>query len=340
MRIFFRMFSLITLILGLSLQTTSAGQEFIEASGSYIVDLKVDETFAQGTARAREEAKRAAVEQAGVYLQSHSKMINMRLVEDEVKTVAAHLIKIQEPEKISSKSLDGGLLEITVEIRALVELNDDEVLKTIMSDKDSLANATERYKNLQQEYEALKKQMEELKQSYRSAAPSQQNEIKKSIAQNNRYFEAFLALEEGNEYYFNHNFQSAILEYDRAIEVQPNFAEAYNNRGNANVMLKNYQQAVQDYQNAIKYNKVDARIYNNLGSTYFMLKDYHAAINEYGQALNLNPNLFDAYYNRALAYCYIGQYQAALSDARIAMNLKPSDPDAKSLYTQIAQKAQ
>lgn len=334
------MFSLVALILGLSFQTTFAKQEFIEASESYAVDLKVDETFAQGTARAREEAKRAAVEQAGVYLQSYSKMINMHLVEDEVKTVAAHLIKIQEPEKISSKSLDGGLLEITVKIRALVELNDDEVLKTIMSDKDSLANATERYKNLQQEYEALKKQMEELKQNYRSATPSQQAEIKKSIAQNNRYFEAFLALEEGNNFYFNHNFQSAISEYDRAIEVQPNFAEAYNNRGNANVMLKNYQQALQDYQNAIKYNKVDARIHNNLGSIYFMLKDYNAAINEYGQALNLNPNLFDAYYNRALAYYYVGQYQAALSDARIAMNLKPSDPDAKNLYAQITQKAQ
>lgn len=340
MRVFFRMFSLIALIWGLSFQITFAGQELIEASGSYIVDLKVDETFAQGTARAREEAKRAAVEQAGIYLQSHSKMVNMNLIEDEVKTVAAHLIKIQEPERISSKSLDGGLLEITVEIKALVELSDEEVLKTIMSDKDSLANATERYKNLQQEYDALKKQMEELKQNYHSAAPSQQAEIKKSIAQNNRYFEAFLALEEGNNFYFNHNFQSAISEYNRAIEVQPNFAEAYNNRGNANVMMKNYQQAILDYQNAIRYNKVDARIHNNLGSIYFILKDYNAAINEYEQALKLNPNLFDAYYNRALAYYYIQQYQAALSDARSALNLKPADSDAQNLYTQIAKKLQ
>ena len=340
MKTFFRIFSLAALILGLSFQTTSAEQKFIEASGSYVVDLKVDETFAQGTARAREDAKRAAVEQAGLYLQSHSKMVNMHLVEDEVKTVAAHLIKIQEPNEISSKPLDGGLLEITVKIKALVELSDEEILKTIMSDKDSLANATERYKNLQQEYEALKKQMEELKQSYYSAAPAQQAEIKKSIAQNNRYFEAFLALEEGNNFYFNHNFQSAVSEYDRAIEIQPNFAEAYNNRGNANVMLKNYQQAVQDYRNAIKYNKVDARIHNNLGSIYLILKNYNEAINEYEQALKLNPNLFDAYYNRALAYCYIENYQAALSDAERAMKLNPSDPDAKNLYTQIAKKLQ
>ena len=68
----------------------------IVASGDYIMDSRLDETPASATARAREEAKRHAVEQAGVYVQSYSKMINFELSYDEVTTIAARLLKIQD----------------------------------------------------------------------------------------------------------------------------------------------------------------------------------------------------------------------------------------------------
>ena len=232
MKIFFRICVLAICIFGLSFQSAFAAEEIIEATGRYVMDLKVDETFAQGTARAREEAKRAATDKAGVYLQSYSKMINLELEYDEVQTVAASLLKIQD-EKVSSKSLEDGLLEVSVTIKALVETNDEETLKASMADKQRISDATERYKKLQEEYDALKAQMEQLKKDYKSANESKKTEIKQSIAQNNKYFEAFLALEEGNNAYFGKNFQQAISAYSRAIEMNPNYAEAYNNRGNA-----------------------------------------------------------------------------------------------------------
>ena len=329
-----KIFGLTLLIFTLSFQMVFAKTEIIEASGSYAMDLKVDETFATATNRAREEAKRAATEKAGVYLQSYSKMIDLEIDYDEVKTVAAQLLKIQD-EKISSKNLDGGLIEITVTIKALVEDNNDEILKTIMSDKQSLEEATERYKNLQQEYDNLKKQMEQLKQGYNSASYSEQIEIKKSVAQNNKYFDALLALEQGNNSYFVKQYQKAIESYTTAINLNPNFAEAYNNRGNAYIQLQNYQQATQDLQNAVRLNNSDARIHNNLGGLYLLQRNYSSAISEYTMAINLNPNLFTAYYNRAGAYCSLGQFQQALPDVQRAMALNPSDTDAQNLYRQI-----
>ena len=339
MKSFFKICGLIIGILILNCQVTFAKQETVEASGSYVIDLKVDETFATGTARAREEAKRAAAEKAGVYVQSYSKTINLELDYDEIKTVTAHFLQIQN-EDISSKSLEGGLLEIIVKVRALVEVDNDEMLKAMMSDKQSLEDATERYKNLQAEYDALKKQMEDLKQSYNSANSAQRDEIKRSIAQNNKYFEAFLALESGNNFYFNTNYQQAISEYTRAIEINPNFAEAYNNRGNAKFSMRNYQQAIGDYQNALRLNKVDARLYNNLGNVYLIQQDYNAAIQEYTQAINLNPNLFSAYYNRALAYYNLRQFKNALPDAQRATALNPADVDAKKLYDYLVRTVQ
>ena len=322
------------LIFVLSCQNVLAKQEIIEASGTYIMDSTLDETPATATARAREEAKRAAIEKAGVYLQTYSKVVNLELDYDEIKTVAAQLLKIQD-EKRKIEPYQDDLLKFTVTIKALVEIQNDEILKTIMSDKNSLEEAAERYKKLQAEYDALKKQMAELKQNYHSSNENQRAEIKNSIAQNSKYFSALVELEQGNKFYFGKNYQMAIENYSRAIKLNPNFAEAYNNRGNAYFLLQQYSKAQQDLQNAAQLNKFDARIHNNLGSAYLLQNLYDAAINEYTQAINLNPNFFTAYYNRALAYCYAGKFQEALPDSERAIQLNPSSVEAKNLYAKI-----
>ena len=326
-----KIFILTILIFALSCQIVFAKQEIIEASGSYIMDSTLDETPASATARAREEAKRAAIEKAGVYLQSYSKMVNLELDYDEVKTVAAQLLQIQDEQRKIEPYQD-NLLKFTVTIKALVDTNDEERLKTIMQDKNNLEEATERYKKLQAEYDALKNQMEQLKKNYNSANVA---EIKKSVAQNNKFFDALLEMEQGNNFYFQKNYQSAIQAYSRAINLNPNFAEAYNNRGNSFFQLQNYSQAAQDLQTAVKLNNFDARIHNNLGSAYLLQNLYDAAISEYTQAINLNQNIFTFYYNRALAYCYKNNFQAALPDVQHAMQLNPASVEAKNLYNQI-----
>lgn len=331
MKNFFKIFSLTLLIFGVSFQNVFAEAELIEASGSYIMDSNLDETPASATARAREEAKRAAVEKAGVYLQSYSKIVDLELDVDEVKTVAAQLLKIQD-EKKKIEPYQDDLLKFTVTIKALVEVNNDEILKTMMQDRTNLEEATERYKKLQAEYDALKKQMDELKQNYN---PSNVAQVKKAVAQNNKYFNALMELEQGNNFYFGKNYQRAIESYSRAIKLNPNFAEAFNNRGNSYFQLQQYQKAQQDLQVAANLNKFDARIFNNLGSAYLLQNSYQAAIQEYTHAINLNPNFFMAYYNRALAYCYAENFQAALPDIQRAMSLNPSSLEAQNLYKQI-----
>ncbi len=338
MKNFFKIFSLVAIIFCLSSQITFAKSEIVEAFGTYVMDVKVDETFATGTARAREEAKRAAAEKAGVYVQSYSKMINLELDYDEVKTITAQLLKVQDGEKIDTKTLDGGLIEIKVTIKALVEFPNDEMLKAMMSDKQNLEEATAKYKVLEQEYEALKKEMEALKGDYRKAGKTEKERIKYDIARNEKYFAALIELEQGNNFYFRKDYQNAINFYTNAINIQPNFAEAYNNRGNCYNNLKQFQAALSDLQTAVRYNSVDSRIHNNLGNVYLEMENYGAAINSYTQAINLNPNLFTAYFNRALAYSYLGQFQNALPDAQRAMALNPADADAKNLYDQISRR--
>jgi tetratricopeptide (TPR) repeat protein len=47
------------------------------------------------------------------------------------------------------------------------------------------------------------------------------------------------------------NYGKAIECFEKAIELDPNYAGAYNNRGNAYLYLKEYEKAIEDYNKTI-----------------------------------------------------------------------------------------
>ena len=70
---------------------------------------------------------------------------------------------------------------------------------------------------------------------------------------------------------------------DRAIEIKPDYAEAYNNRGNAYNGLGNYRQAIEDFNRAIEIKPDYAEAYYNRGNAYNSLGNYRQAIEDYEQ---------------------------------------------------------
>ena len=370
MKKFFGLIIALAVILGCS--TSFAAEKLIEASGEYVMDTRLDETFASATARAREEAKRNAVEKAGVYLQSRSKMINLELVEDEVETVAARLLKIQD-ESSNTEPAGNNLLKFVVTIKALVDDLSDADLKALARDRQSLDDAARKYKALQEEYDALKNQMEQLKRDYNSANDAQRDEIKKKVTRNSMNFSAVEATDRGNDFYFAKNYAQALAAYDEAITLNPNFAEAYNNRGivkyelgqyaeavsnytmaiklhanfvealnnrgNAYAALGQFQNAAQDLQAAIKLNDSNAACHNNLGSVYYSMKNFDAAIQEYTHAIQLNPAYAEAYYNRGAIYYGQKKYAEALADVKMSLSLNLADSATRNLYEKILRAA-
>ena len=65
-------------------------------------------------------------------------------------------------------------------------------------------------------------------------------------------------------------YDAAIKDYDKTIELDPKYADAYYNRGNAKAILNQYAAATQDYQTALRLarqanNKaLEAKILENL----------------------------------------------------------------------------
>ena len=90
--------------------------------------------------------------------------------------------------------------------------------------------------------------------------------------------------------------------------------------------LSNRQKAEEDYLKAIELNPNSAETYNNLGALYLDMNRNMDAAYYLSTALSLDPKYFTARMNRAIVYHRMGRISDALSDFDKAAALRPKDP--------------
>lgn len=117
----------------------------------------------------------------------------------------------------------------------------------------------------------------------------------------------------------------AIADYDKAIELSPKNAIAYNNRGYAYNELGQYDRAIADFDQAIDFDPKSSTAYNNRGYAYFNKGAFDRAVADYDQAIKLDPRYAKAYRNRAMALMKKRDYARAIADFDQAIQLNPSD---------------
>ena len=125
------------------------------------------------------------------------------------------------------------------------------------------------------------------------------------------------------EKYERGNFAEAIARATRAIEINPNYAPAYNIRGNARYSVKKYYKAIEDYAKAIGLDPNYAPAYNGRAHVRYSLEEYYSAIDDYTRAIELNPNYVEAYNGRGHARFKLKAYQQAIADYTRAIELNP-----------------
>ena len=124
------------------------------------------------------------------------------------------------------------------------------------------------------------------------------------------------------------NSEESISAYNRAISLKPDYADAYNNRGNAKIALGQHNEAIADYDKAIQLKQNFAEAYNNRGVAKAELKQYEKAIADYDKAIQLKPDYADAYNNRGNAKALLERYADAIADYDVAIRLKPDYAEA------------
>jgi tetratricopeptide (TPR) repeat protein len=118
---------------------------------------------------------------------------------------------------------------------------------------------------------------------YREAIETFQADPHKSAAVYNKI---------GIAYHQMQQLVNARKNYEQAVKMKRDYAEALNNIGTVYYAQKSYRLAIGYYQRALKLSQ-SASIYSNLGTAYFARKQYQAATEAYQEAFNRDPDVFE-----------------------------------------------
>ena len=150
--------ALCALILAIA-PNVSAAPEIIEVDGVYMMGDNDAPKFARDAARA--EAMRAATERAGIYIESTSEVQGYALTRDEIRTVAAAVLRVLREE--ATPELVGDAWRYRVHLVCSVDTEGID-LKELAGSKAELARLT-------QERDALKEQNDTLRARWEQTKP-------------------------------------------------------------------------------------------------------------------------------------------------------------------------
>jgi tetratricopeptide (TPR) repeat protein len=115
----------------------------------------------------------------------------------------------------------------------------------------------------------------------------------------------------------------ALRDLDRAIELNPDYLNAWFNRGELKYKQGDFAAAAADYTSALKLNPKDSATLNGRGHALYRLERFGEALRDYGEAIKIDPDNPAALINRADVYSDIGQYSEAAKDYRAAIRIAP-----------------
>ena len=122
--------------------------------------------------------------------------------------------------------------------------------------------------------------------------------------------------------------QDAIESYDRAIQLKPDYVDAYYNRGIALKDTGQPEQAVESYEMAIRFKPDYAEAYNNRGIALKEIGQRELALESFEMAIQLKPDYAEAYNNRGNELKKLGQPDEALGSYEKAIRLRPDYAEA------------
>lgn len=136
---------------------------------------------------------------------------------------------------------------------------------------------------------------------------------------------------EGNHYFINSEYNSAVKYFTKAINEENDAYEVYFLRAISYSYLNNPELSIADYNKIedVKYMKRHI-IFNNRGIEYSKLHKADEAINDFTKAIEFMPNYADAYNNRGHQLEVIGDYKNALIDYYKAIEFEKTDD--KQIY--------
>lgn len=116
----------------------------------------------------------------------------------------------------------------------------------------------------------------------------------------------------------------ALEQFEKALEIRPNYEKVYYNRGYAYRMLANLDMAAANYRRAIELGHRGAAAYANLAECLLLMEKPEAALELYDQALELEPNALTVWQGRGLTLAKLGRVSEALEQFERVLDIQPN----------------
>ncbi|MBU6341723.1 MAG: tetratricopeptide repeat protein [Bacteroidetes bacterium] len=114
-----------------------------------------------------------------------------------------------------------------------------------------------------------------------------------------------------------------IASYNKAIELFPEYHDAFGSRGLAYFRLNKFDQAYTDYLTSLKHRPNDAKVLSNLGFIYFMRNQFDKAEEVYRKSIQYDPRFIDARRNLGAILAMKKQFPAAIEQWQEGLKFEP-----------------
>ena len=127
----------------------------------------------------------------------------------------------------------------------------------------------------------------------------------------------------GNAWFVLEQYDSAIVEFGRAVELDENYAKAWVNLGIVYDHTRKFPDARKAYARALQINPDDVLAHCHLGFNYYSAGKHDKAMWHYNKALEIDPGSAQAHYNLGLAFANAKIFNEALVEWRKVVELDP-----------------
>ncbi len=306
---------------GISYETKSFQQQY-----SIHLETKID-TDQSIRLIALQEAKRLLFEDIGRSLYKQITALIPDATEEKIAAFASGIIPI----KVLNEKWDRGSLHIRVGIESTPEKIIDDIVYISKSDSNGkeLERLRKKAKDLLNEIEKLRDKLAQ-KDDHQEATS-----LEKAI----NGLHAVEWFEQGKVLYWyssNSLCEKAADAFTKAIELSPNYADAYCGRGMSYCVLdrlgpcscKDSSKSLSDLDKAVELEPYNDYFYFRRGLHYKHNNNEIMAMKDFDKSIELNPHNMRAYFHRGDLYYKTGNYNKALKDFDRAVKIDPRNVGA------------
>jgi len=130
----------------------------------------------------------------------------------------------------------------------------------------------------------------------------------------------------GNAYYETNDISAAILAFDNAVQLDPNFFKALVNLALMYDENESWAKAIETFERAAEIEPDNPDVWSHLGNTYYAQNKFDDAMSHYRMALSVDENATHALYSIGIAFADAGIFREAV---RYWTRVSQLEPDSE-----------